>query len=342
MASGKNQSSGRSLHGKRGGSSTVLWPIGMIAALVALVMAPLAGGQLLACPACAETISAVSGAKAERFALSILGLLSLPLLLVGGGWLVAAVSLRKKGGLLLLLVGISFGVAACGDSAEKGEEQATAKIPADMSNTVEVSGTILFEGTPPPPEAIDVSADEYCGVRHEGGVIYSQDVIAKEGKLANVFIYVSKGLEGYSFPTPTTPAVLDQRGCAYEPHVLGIMVGQPLEVRNSDSTLHNVHAMTKNNKAFNLAQDVGKRDTKTFEEEEVMIPVVCDVHGWMKSWVAVLPHPAFAVSGEDGMWSFKVPPGEYTVTAWHERYGKQEATLTVKGGEPASLSFTFK
>lgn len=342
MAVGKNQSSKSSVQGKRAESTTAFWSVAIAAALVALVMAPLAGGQLLACPACAENISAVSGTKAEGFALSILGLLSLPLLLVGGGWFVATLSLRKKSGLLLLFVAMSFGFAACGESAEKGEEQATAKTPADMSTAVEVSGTILLEGTPPPPEAIDVSADEYCGVRHEGGVIYSQDVIAKDGKLANVFIYVSKGLEGYSFPIPTTPAVLDQRGCAYQPHVLGIMVGQPLEVRNSDSTLHNVHAMTKNNKAFNLAQDVGKRDTKTFEEEEVMIPVVCDVHGWMKSWVAVLSHPAFAVSGEDGTWSFKVPPGEYTVTAWHERYGKQEGTLTVKAGEPASLSFTFK
>lgn len=323
------------------------WPSLSVAAipgaLAVAAMLLMSGGELAACPACAENIAATDGAKAEGFAASILGLLSLPLALVGGIGIVAARSLRKKSGAVLLLAGLSLGLGACGGSAEQeSQADAAAKMPADMSKAVEASGTVFFEGTPPAAEVIDVSADGYCGVRHEGGVIETQDVLVQDGKLANAFIYVSKGLEGYSFPAPTAPAVLDQRGCAYQPHVLGIMVGQPLEIRNSDSTLHNVHAMTKNNKAFNLAQDFGKTDSKTFENEEILIPFVCDVHGWMKSWVAVLPHPAFAVSGADGAWAFRVPPGEYTVTAWHERFGKQEATLTVKEGEPATMNFTFK
>lgn len=328
---------------RRGPVSSPSFPSTVIvAALAAVVMMIVAGDGLAACPACADNISAAGSEKGEGFALSILGLLSLPVVLVGGIGMAAARTLRKRSGAVLPIAVLSLGLLSCGGGDDAADADAVPKTPADMSKAVEVSGTVLFEGTPPAPEAYDVSSDEYCGVRHEGGVIYSNDVVVNDGKLANVFVYVSKGLEGYSFPTPTEAAVLDQRGCAYEPHMLGIMTGQPLEIRNSDSTLHNVHAMTKNNKAFNLAQDVGKTDRKTFEKEEVMIPIVCDVHGWMKSWLAVLPHPAYAVSGQEGVWSFRVPPGEYTVTAWHERYGKQEVQLTAREGEPATLNFTFR
>lgn len=297
-------------------------------------------GELLACPACADNVAAVNGGTAKGFAASIIGLISLPLLLVGGITLTVIRGQRNGVGAVALVLAGSVSFAACG--GDVSDDVPANRVPADMSKAVQVSGTITFNGTPPAQEMVDVSADDYCGVRHEGGQIVSDEVVVNDGKLANVFVYVSKGLEGYSFDVPTAPAMLDQKGCRYHPHVMGVMVGQALEIHNSDSTIHNVHAMTKHNNAFNLGQGVGVSDTKTFDKEEVMIPIVCDVHGWMKSWIGVLPHPAFAVSGENGSYAFSVPPGVYTLTAWHERFGKQEEQITVEEGKAVSVDFAFE
>ena len=300
--------------------------------------------DLMACPSCADNVAAVSDDTAKGFAVSILGLIAIPLMFVGGIILSLVRADRKGVGMyaLIPLLVAAIGMTGCGGSGDDDSNDAAQRIPADMSKAVEVSGTILFEGEPPPQELIDVSADDYCGVRHDGGTIASNEVIINDGKLANVFVYISSGLEGYSFQTNTSPVTLDQKGCRYYPHVMGVMIGQPIDIRNSDSTIHNVHAMTKKNKAFNLGQRTGARDTKTFDKEEVMIPVVCDVHGWMKSWIGVLHHPAFAVSGENGSYTFTAPLGEYTVTAWHERFGTKEEQIVVEEGQPVSLNFSFQ
>ena len=137
--------------------------------------------------------------------------------------------------------------------------------------------------------------------------------------LQNAFVYVKDGLGNRTFPVPKTPVVLDQQGCKYRPHVVGIQVGQPLEVRNSDSTLHNVHAIPKVNKEFNFGQPTkGMKSSRTFDKAEVMVPFKCDVHGWMNAYAGVVAHPFFAVSKADGSFEIKgLPPGSYTVEVWH-------------------------
>lgn len=335
---------------------TVAKDLGRMALAVAGI-AVIGSAMAAACPSCVDNVAAANAGTARGFGASIIGLLSLPMLLVGGIALAVVRSQRSpehdsrtgsgtrsgtRSTVAALLLS-AFVAAGCGGGGDQAGGEADAnRVPADMSTAVEVSGVVEFKGTAPEPERIDVSADEYCGLHHDGGVVYTNEVIVNDGKLANVFVYVSNGLEGYSFEVPTTPAVLDQKGCRYHPHVQGVMVGQELQIRNSDSTLHNVHSMSKNNKQFNLGQYGGTVDTRVFESEEVMMPVVCDVHGWMKSWIAVLHHPAFGVTAEDGTFSFRVPPGEYTVTAWHERYGTKTAQLTVAEGTPATLNFTFE
>ncbi|MBC8144538.1 MAG: carboxypeptidase regulatory-like domain-containing protein [bacterium] len=238
-------------------------------------------------------------------------------------------------------------LAGCGKSrdeelfGEEGGEGAGAKI--DPATAATIAGSVAFEGAAPAPSPLDMSADAVCaggGSSAEG----AGDVVIKDGKLANVFVYVSKGLEGQSFEAPKETAALDQKGCRYHPHVAGIMVGQVIKISNSDATLHNVHPTPKKNKGFNIAQpNKGMVNEKKFDQEEVMIPFSCDVHGWMRSYVGVLTHPFFGVSGADGAFSLAgVPPGSYTITAWHEKFGQQEQQVTVGAKEAKNITFTFK
>jgi plastocyanin len=160
--------------------------------------------------------------------------------------------------------------------------------------------------------------------------------------LANVFVYVKTGLESLTFPVPTDSPVLDQNGCVYNPHVMGVQVGQNITIRNSDGILHNIKAAPSANRPFNVSQPVNMDTQRSFPTAEVMIPVQCDVHGWMNMYLGVVPHPYFAVSGSDGSVSLEgLPPGEYVVEAWHERFGTQTQTITIATGQTAELSFSF-
>src|SRR5438309_6172502 len=168
-------------------------------------------------------------------------------------------------------------------------------------------------------------------------------MVNTNGTLANVFVYVKAGLPaGASYPKPATPLVLDQTGCHYVPHVFGIMVGQTLQIKNSDGILHNIKAKGTKNRPFNISQPSVMTSDRTFTAEEVMVPLECNVHGWMHAFVGVLPHPFFAVSGADGSFTIQgLPPGTYTVEAWQEKYGTQTATVTVAGSETKTADFTF-
>ena len=169
--------------------------------------------------------------------------------------------------------------------------------------------------------------------------------VGADGKsLANVFVYVKNGLGNYIYDTPTETARIDQDGCRYHPHVFGMRVGQPLEILNSDPTLHNIHATPKLNSEFNTGQPIeGMKTTHTFDKPEVMVPFKCDVHGWMNAYVGVLDHPYFAVTDKEGKFSLKtLPAGTYTIEAWHERLGAQEQMVTIGAKETKDVAFTFK
>lgn len=222
--------------------------------------------------------------------------------------------------------------------------QASAGAPsAAGGGSALVQGTVRFDGTAPTPEKIQMAADPVCQQQHTGPV-YPEDVVVNEnGTLQNVFVYVKEGAQG-SFPTPTTPVVLDQTGCGYRPHVFGIQVNQPLEIVNSDPTLHNVNAKPAQNRPFNIAQPVkGMKTTKAFTTPELGVKFKCNVHPWMSAYGHVVGHPYFSVSGTDGTFAITgLPAGTYVLEAWHETYGAQTQTVSVADGESKTVGFTFK
>ena len=190
----------------------------------------------------------------------------------------------------------------------------------DTAKAGNITGRVIFEGAPPANTAVKINADPACmQVNPEG--ITSETYMVKNGGLDNVFVYVKDGLGNYYFDVPTEPVKLDQQGCRYVPHVFGARVGQPIEITNSDDTLHNVHAMANVNREFNFGQHIrGMKNTEVFTAREVMVPFKCDVHGWMTSFGGILDHPFFAVTSDGGKFELKnLPAGTYTVEAWHEK-----------------------
>ena len=210
-----------------------------------------------------------------------------------------------------------------------------------------VKGTVKFDGKQIPRKPIRMNADPVCEKAHQDAALSQKWVFGSNDTLQNVFVWVSKGLEGKTFDTPTTPAVLDQRGCMYIPHVSGIVVNQPLEIRSSDDTLHNINFKSDKNGTFNLGMPVkGMKETKTFTKEEVGMTYKCDVHPWMNAFMHVVPHPFFAVTQEYGTFTLKgLPPGEYELSVWHEfdRFApdKKTAKVTVEAGKTAEVTFTY-
>jgi plastocyanin len=162
--------------------------------------------------------------------------------------------------------------------------------------------------------------------------------------LQNVFVYVKDGLGTRTYATPTTPVALDQKGCRYVPHVVGVQVGQPVLIANSDATLHNVNSAPKNNRGFNFGQVPSTPAvTRTFDKPEIGVPFRCDVHSWMNAYAGVVPHPFFAVTDANGAFEIKgLPPGTYEIEAWHEQLGTQTQSVTVDGKTPAQVTASFK
>jgi hypothetical protein len=175
--------------------------------------------------------------------------------------------------------------------------------------------------------------------------VRSEEVLVSgDGGLRNAFVYVKAGLPDRQWPAPAEPAKLDQKGCIYNPHVLGVMVGQEIEISNSDPTNHNIHPLPKVNREWNESQAPGSDPRrKSFPREEIMMPVKCNVHPWMRTYINVVSHPFFAVSGDDGSFTIKgLPPGEYTLEAVHEKLGTQEFKVKVGAKETGKADFTFK
>lgn len=221
---------------------------------------------------------------------------------------------------------------------------ATLALPLAAHAAGSITGTIKLDGQAPQRQAIKMSADPQCDAANPNGRL-GDVFLVKDGKVQNVFVYIKDGLGDQKFDVPAGPvAHVDQVGCMYTPRVIGVMVGQEFEIRNSDATLHNVHALPAASKPFNNAMPMkGMTIKRKFTAPEVMVRVKCDVHPWMAAYIGVLTHPFFAVSAEDGTFTIaNVPPGTYTIEAWHEKMGTQTATVTVADGAAAPADFTFK
>ena len=264
--------------------------------------------------------------------------------------------LSKRAGLWLGLIA-TLGLLSLGSSCSKGGGDAEG--PADTGGTAysskgdegTITGTIAYAGAAPEAKKIDTSADAACTSKNPN--LSSEDWVVKDGKLAYTFVYIKEGtVDGgktvaeYAWPTPSGSATLDQNGCHYKPHVLGVMVKQSINITNSDPTTHNIHFTPKNNPDWNQSQPNGAAPLQhKLNVAEAMVPVKCNQHPWMKSFVGVMKHPFFAVSAEDGKFTISnVPPGKYTVVAWHEGPGagtemKKEVTVPAKGSATADFSF---
>jgi len=206
-----------------------------------------------------------------------------------------------------------------------------------------VAGTIKYEGEAPTFKEIKMEADPIC-LTHHTAPVYPQGLVLGEGNaMANVFTRVVSGLAQQKYTAPAEPVVINQQGCMYAPHVLGVMVGQPVKILNPDGTLHNVHALSKINPEFNLAMPKFRAEVeKIFDKEEFMFPLKCDVHPWMGAWIAVMAHPFFSVTKEDGKFSIAdLPAGTYEIEAWHEKLGVQKQSVTLADGETKEINFTF-
>jgi len=216
---------------------------------------------------------------------------------------------------------------------------------ADAGTAGSITGKVAFTGAKPAARTLSMDATPMCAKMHKEPVLAEDAVVNSNGTLKNVLVYIKSGLPKRDYPAPTTPVKLDQVGCVYTPHVVAIMVNQPLEIHNSDETNHNIHPMPKVNREWNESQPPkGEVKVKTFPKEELP-PILfkCNVHPWMRAWVGVSSHPFVAVTGEDGTFTLKdVPPGEYTLEAWQERFGVQEIKVKVEPKQAQTADITFK
>ena len=252
----------------------------------------------------------------------------------------------------LVALSVALVLAGCGGGQQptpSAEQPQTTAAPAaapaaiDPATAGEITGKVSFEGQPPARVRIRMDAVPACTQTNKEPV-FSEEVVVNDGKLQNVFVYVKEGLGDRAFPPPAASVVIDQRGCVYHPHVMGLVVGQKLEIKNNDPTNHNIHPMPSQNREWNKSQPPGAPPlVEEFPRPEVMVPVKCNVHPWMKAYVGVLRHPFFAVTDAAGSFSLKgLPPGDYTIEAWHEKYGTTEQKVTVGAKETKSLDFSFK
>ena len=245
-------------------------------------------------------------------------------------------------------------LTSCGGSAPDSakKEAAPAAAPAgggtgvpDEANGGTITGKVAFDGTAPTPKNIDMSAVPFCTKAHAAAPAKTEDVVVNDNKtLRNVFVWVKSGLPDQQWQVPTSPVMLNQTGCMYVPHVIGVMAGQQIDIKNSDATNHNIHPQPQTNQEWNESQPPGTPDKmQSFPRQEVVIAVKCNIHPWMRSYIGVVSHPFFAVTGDDGTFTIKgLPPGTYTIEMIHEKYGKQEQSVTVGAKESKTADFQVK
>jgi plastocyanin len=214
----------------------------------------------------------------------------------------------------------------------------------DATTAGSIFGRIFFSGKKPSAKKINMDEDPVCSRLQAQTVSDESVLVNQEGALANAFVYIHQGLEGKNFAPPAETVTIDQRGCWFTPRVLGIQAGQTLRVTNSDPLTHNIHPMPELNRDWNQSQPPQSEPLlRKFTQPEVMIRVKCNIHSWMHSWVGVVAHPYFAVTGRDGMFEFRnVPPGTYTIEVWQEALGRQQQQITLAASGKSELTFKFK
>jgi len=246
---------------------------------------------------------------------------------------------------LCAIASLCFALTGCSKKSNEEQpsgapaaESAPPATPIDPATVASVSGTVTLTGTPPKMAKIDMSQDPGCK-----GMNMAETVVDNAGKLANVFVYVKDGLGNRTFDLPTTSVTIDQSGCKYHPHVLGVMAGQTLKIVNSDPTTHNIHPTPADNREWNESQPPQAPPLeKTFAREEILLPVKCNQHPWMKMYVNVVKSPFFAVTGPDGKFEIKgLPPGDYTLAFVQEKLGKQEQKITLGPKDSKTVDVTF-
>jgi len=238
-------------------------------------------------------------------------------------------------------------LAACGGEKSTGlGAVAVGPIAApDFDNGATVTGKVGFTGSKPSPKPIDMSANPQCERAHKDHPVVAEDVVVNtDGTLRNVFVWVKDGVTAKNWAVPATPVEIDQKYCMYRPHVIGAMVGQNIRISNSDPVNHNIHPIPQINDEWNDTQSTGEAPKlRSFAKQEVAIPVKCNVHPWMRSYIAVVGHPFFAVTGDDGSFTIKgLAPGTYTIQTWHEKFGTQEQQVTVGSKETKTIDFSYK
>ncbi len=246
--------------------------------------------------------------------------------------------------LLALAAAFAVGCHSTVSSPLQQSQPAPQYFKVDPATAGSIHGAIHFTGSRPAPKLIDMSEDPACVEAHKGKPHDESLVLGPHGAVANAFVYVEKGLEGKTFEAPTTPVLIDQRGCWFRPRVVGIQVGQPLQVVNSDPVTHNIHPMAAMNREWNHSMGPGDDPiTRKFTKPEIMIPVKCNIHSWMHAYIGVLDHPYFATTGEDGSFTLpNLPPGNYTVAVWQEKLGTLRRQITVTSGQNSAADFTYK
>lgn len=223
-------------------------------------------------------------------------------------------------------------------------EPAVAYYTVDGATAGSVTGKIKFAGKAPARKLIDMSGDPACVEAHKGKAYDESLVVGANGSVANAFVYIKSGLEGKKFAVPAQPVVIDQNGCWFRPRIMGVQTGQTFQVINTDPVTHNIHPMAMTNREWNHSQGAGDPPmNRKFQQAEVMIPVKCNIHSWMRAYIGVLDHPYFAVSGEDGSFTIaNLPAGTYTLAVWQEKLGTQEQQITVTPKAAATVEFLLK
>lgn len=236
--------------------------------------------------------------------------------------------------------GVVLALAGC--NSGDGPDPAVTPTKLDEATLGTVRGTVRFEGAVPEPVLLPVGGNAECSALHASPPA-SEEVLVRDGRLQNAFVYVKRGLDKYVFDWPRTPVTISNEKCIYRPRVAGAQVHQPIRFVNGDPTLHNVHVFaSKGEDNYNLIGK-GSEAVKKFREPDVMVRLKCDIHPWMVGYVGVVPHPYFAVTGPDGAFELKgVPPGEYTIEAWHEKYGTKTGKIKLDPRGVAEVEFVFR